>query len=244
MKCILLCAGYSTRLYPLTLDQPKPLLPIAGKPMVEHILEKIEKVGNIDEVLIVSNNKFFDNFRNWKRKFSFSKPIKILNDGSNSNDDRLGAIGDINYALKQENIDEEVFVVAGDNLFKFDLRELFSLFREKKSSVIALYDIKDRSLAAGKYGVVELSDDCKILDIEEKPDEPRSTIVSTACYIFSEEVVRELKNKLSEENIDNIGDFVKHVAKDYALYGKIFDEDWIDIGSPTELKKANMGWNL
>lgn len=240
MKCILLCAGYGTRLYPLTLDQPKPLLPVAGKPMVEHILKKIEEVDDIDEVLIISNNKFFDNFRNWKRSFTFSKPIKILNDNSNSDDDKLGAVGDIGFALKKENIEDDVFVVGGDNLFEFDLTRMFDFYKEKAASIIALYDVKDKNIAAGKYGVVELDENNKITNLEEKPKEPKTTLASTACYIFTADVVEKLK---SSEKTDNIGDFLAWLIESKDLYGVTFEEKWFDIGSKDQLKEADIEWN-
>lgn len=243
MKCILLCAGYSTRLYPLTRDQAKPLLSVAGKPMIEHIIEKISKVEAIDEIIIVSNNKFFNDFRNWKRKYSSTKPIKIINDGSNSNEDRLGAVGDINYVIKEEELNDGVFVVAGDNLFKFDLRRLFDFYDEKKSSSIALYDVKDKSIAANKYGVVEIDSNNKIIEIEEKPAEPKTSLVSTACYIFSKEVVDELRKSLAQEKVDNIGDFLKWVLQNKDLYGLVFEEDWLDIGTHDQLKEANLNWS-
>jgi len=244
MKCVLLCAGYATRLYPLTLDRPKPLLPITGKPMIEHILDKIEKVDDIDEVLIVTNNKFFNDFRNWKRKHSLSKPIKIVNDETNSDDDKLGAVGDIGFVVKKEKIEDDVFIVGGDNLFKFDLRGLFELFKEKKASVIALYDVEDRSIAAGKYGVVEIDENNKITALEEKPENPKTSLVSTACYIFNEEDIEELKKSLAEGGKhDNLGDFIKWLVEKKELYGLIFKEKWFDIGSKDQLKEADVEWS-
>ena len=239
MKCILLAAGYATRLYPLTLDMPKPLLPIAGKPMVEHILDKIENVDDIDEVLIVTNNKFFDHFRNWKRKYSFSKPVKIINDNTNSDEDKLGAVGDIGFAIEKEKIEGDIFIVGGDNLFEFDLRKLFDFFKEKKASVIALYDVKDKSIAAGKYGVVEIDENNKAVDLEEKPKEPKTTLASTACYILTEDDTEELRKFLNKEKGDNIGDFLRTLIKLKDVYGLVFKEKWFDIGSKEQLKEAN-----
>jgi glucose-1-phosphate thymidylyltransferase len=225
------------------LDTPKPLLPIAGKPMVEHILEKIEKIDEIEEVLVVSNNKFFDNFRNWKRKFSFSKPVKILNDGTNSDEDKLGAVGDIGFALEKESIESDVFVVGGDNLFEFDLRKLFDFFMEKKAPCIALYDVKDKSIAAGRYGVVEIDGNNKITAIEEKPAEPKTTLVSTACYIFTRDVVAELKRSIAAgKKTDNIGDFLKWLIQRMDVYGVVFSERWFDIGTRDQLKQADIEW--
>ena len=245
MKCILLCAGYATRLYPLTLDRPKPLLPVAGKPMIEHILDKIKDIEDIDEILIVTNNKFFNNFRSWKRKYSFSKPIKILNDNTNSNDDRLGAVGDIHHVIEKEGIEENILVIGGDNIFKFDLKEMFGYFRQKNESVIALYDIKDKSSAAERLGVVELDENNMITNFEEKPKEPKTSLVSTACYILSEHDVELLKKSFSEgKKHDNIGEFIKILIDHKDVYGLIFEEKWFDIGTPKQLKEADIEWSL
>lgn len=243
MKCIILAAGYSTRLYPLTKDLPKPLLPIAGIPMIEHILKKIAVIEEIDQIFVVTNNKFFDNFRNWKRKFSFSKPITIINDKTNNNEERLGAVGDISFVLKEVNIQDDFMVVGGDNLFKFDLSRLYELFKEKNAPVIALYDVKNKEIAAGKYGIVEINEDKKIIALEEKPKEPKTTLVSTACYIFTVNVIDEIKNYCSEKNADNIGDFIHWLLKRDELYGEVFIEKWFDIGTKDQLKQANEEWD-
>ena len=245
IKALILAAGYATRLYPLTLDRPKPLLPIAGKPLIEHILEKIEKLDDIDEILIVTNNKFFDNFRNWKRKYSFSKPIKIINDNTNSDDDKLGAVGDIEFAIDKEKIEDDILIVAGDNLFKFDLNNLLGLYKGKKHSVIALYDIKDKKIATKKYGIVEINKDNKIIDLEEKPENPKTTLVSTACYILAKESINELKKSIKEGNKhDNIGDFLHQLIKRKDVYGHVYKEKWFDIGSQEQLKEADMEWSI
>ena len=134
MKSIILAAGYATRLYPLTENQPKPLLPVAGKPMLNYIMEKIEEVSDIDEVFVVTNNKFFLTFVQWKanNEDKFTKKITIVNDKTKTNEDRLGAIGDIHYVIDNMNIDEELLVIAGDNLFEFSLAK-FVDFAQYKS---------------------------------------------------------------------------------------------------------------
>jgi len=244
MKCLILCAGYATRLYPLTLDIPKPLLSIAGKPLVEHILTKIEELEDIDEIFIVTNNKFFNNFRNWKRNYSSTKPIKIINDKTTSDEDRLGAIGDIDFVVKQEKIDGDLLIIAGDNLFKFTLVKLSDFFKEKNASVVALYDIKDKNIAAGKYGVVEIDQNKRIIDLEEKPSEPKTTLVSTACYILSKEDIHELEKCIKEhKKLDNLGDFIKCLSKRKYVYGFVFNERWVDIGSHEQLKEADIAWS-
>lgn len=244
MKCLILCAGYATRLYPLTLDRPKPLLPIAGKPLIEHILSKIEELENIDEIFIITNDKFFDNFRNWKRNYSSTKPVKIINDKTKSEEDRLGAIGDIDFVIKQEKIDDNLLIIAGDNLFDFNLKYLLEFFKEKNSSVVALYDIKDKNKAAGKYGIIELDKNNKIIDLEEKPEFPKTSLVSTGCYIFSKTDIEELEKCIEHhEKPDNLGDFIKWLSKIKNIYGFIFEESWFDIGNHEQLKEADIIWS-
>jgi len=243
MKCIILAAGYATRLYPLTLDRPKPLLPIAGKPIIEHILEKIDKLDEINEVLIVTNNKFFDNFRNWKREYSFSKPINIINDNTDSDEDKLGAIGDINFTVKKEKLEDDILIVAGDNLFDFNLKELLELFKEKNSSIVALFDLKNKSLAAGKYGVLEINENNKIINLKEKPREPKTSLISTACYLFSKNDLKEIDLYLKENKKDNLGEFIGWLSKKKDLYGHTFQGKWFDIGNKEQLKEADNTWS-
>ena len=117
MDAIILAAGYATRLYPLTKDKPKPLLHVARKPIVEHIIRKIEEIKDINKIYIVTNDKFEGHFNDWLRSFDAKSPIEIINDGTKINEDRLGALGDVHFAISSKNIDSELIVVAGDNLF-------------------------------------------------------------------------------------------------------------------------------
>ena len=143
-KALILAAGYATRLYPLTENQPKPLLKVANRPIVEHILEKLKRADNVNEVMIVTNARFYDHFRIWLNHFDYPKEIKIINDGTISNDDRLGAVGDINYVLKEEEINDDLLVIAGDNLFGFQIQDFINHFQQKNNSVVALHDLKDK----------------------------------------------------------------------------------------------------
>lgn len=243
IKALILAAGYATRLYPLTLDTPKPLLPIAGKPIIEHILSKIDKLDDVDEILIITNNKFFDNFRNWKRKYSSSKPINIINDNTDSDKERLGAMGDIDFAIKKENIEDDLLIIGGDNLFDFNLKELLEFFKEKKSSTAALFDLKEKELAAGKYGVIEINKENKIINLEEKPEEPKTSLISTACYIFSRDDLKEIGICLKEKKKDNLGEFIAWLSKKKDMYGHIFQGKWFDIGNKEQLKEADKEWS-
>ena len=239
MKVIVLAAGYGTRLYPLTKDTPKPLVKVAGVPILEHILNQIYRLPGVSEIIVVSNNRFFPNFEEWLLSFDSKVPIKLLNDGSNSNDDRLGALGDIEFAVKKIGINEEVLVIAGDNLFEFSLSNLHLFFRQKKSSVVALYDLKDKSLLAGKFGVAQIDENSRIVGFEEKPQSPKSTLASTACYFFTKEDLASLSVCMSEQKKpDNLGDFVRWLSLRKNVYGFAFSEKWFDIGSHEQLKDA------
>lgn len=188
----------------------------------------------------MTNKKFFDNFRNWKRKFSSTKPIKIINDNTNSDTDKLGAIGDIDFAVKKDKIDDDILIIAGDNLFNFDLIKLNDFFKENNKSVIALYDIEEKNIASGKYGVVELDDKNKIIGFEEKPKDPKTSFVSTACYILSKSDLQLLGKCIAEhQKPDNLGDFIKWLSIRKPIYGFVFNEKWFDIGSKEQLKEAD-----
>ncbi len=239
MKAIILAAGYATRLYPLTLSQPKSLLQVGKKNMLEHIIAKVEHLKDVDVIYIVSNDKFFNDFLVWSQNFKSRKPIKIINDNTTSNQDRLGAVGDINFVIEQEKIDDGVLVIAGDNLFEFSLNKFQDFQKEKDSCVVALYDIKEKEKAAGKYGVVEIDENNKIVKFEEKPQEPKSSLVSTACYIFEKEDIPLLKKCVGEiEALDNLGDFISWLIKKKDVYGYVFDENWFDIGSHEQLEEV------
>ena len=136
MKAIILAAGYATRLYPLTKNMPKPLLPIANKPIIEYILDQINTIGQIDVVYVITNNKYYQHFLNWANDFhkknASSKRLEIINDGTMTNESRLGSIGDIHYVISQKDLNDDLFIVAGDNLFDFQLNDLITYLVRKK----------------------------------------------------------------------------------------------------------------
>jgi len=240
MKAIILAAGYATRLYPLTKDKPKPLLVVAGKPMVEHILDKIKVLDEVDEIFIVANNKFYKHFLEWLDGFSYPKKIKIINDRTNTNEDRLGAIGDIDFVIKKENVSGDLLVIAGDNLFEFSLRNFIDYFKEKKTSVIALFDMKEKEKVANKFGVVVIDENRKVIDFEEKPAEPKSTLAATACYLYTKEDITKLKDYLKErESTDAPGHFFEYLSKQKPVYAFIFEGRWWDIGNLEQMEEAD-----
>ena len=241
VKSIILCAGYATRLYPLTIEKPKPLLKVADKPIINYLVEKIENINEIDEVFVVTNNKFYDNFMQWKIKNEFKKKVIIVNDKTTSNEDRLGSIGDINFVIDSENINEDMVVLGGDNLFEDELEPVNSFFKAKKSPVVALNDVKDKKIAK-LMGVVEVNEKNKIMGFEEKPEKPKSTLVSTLVYFLRKDDINIMKECIKEGKADRAGDFIKYISEKEDVYAFIFKKKWYDIGSFSQLEEANKEW--
>ena len=236
MKALILAAGYATRLYPLTENKAKPLLEIAGRPIIDYILDKIYQIKEIKEILVVTNNRFYHDFLAW----SFSKKdarIKILNDGTLFNEDRLGSIGDINFVIKKENIGEDLLVIAGDNLFEFSMTKFVDFFKQKSSSIVALHDLKDRNKVREKFGVAILKGD-RIINFQEKPKEPKSTLASTACYLFHQDDLAFIKALVENKITDPPGLILNKIIEESELNGFVFEEAWFDIGSLENLEQA------
>jgi len=185
----------------------------------------------VDEIIIVSNNKFYQHFQDWKNSFQSKLPIKIINDGSNSPDDRLEALGDIQFALKQENINDEVMIIAGDNLFEFSLKDFYNYYKEKDAVITAAYDTKDIEIVRNRHGVVILDENKKVTDFQEKPQEPKSTIKSIACYIFKSETKQQLNNYLETNESKAPGFFIEFLSKQTEIYAYLIDKPIHDIGS-------------
>ena len=238
MDAIILAAGYAMRLYPLTENTPKPLLNVAGKPIIEHIIRKLEEIESINKIYIVTNDKFHQHFRKWLNNFESGKAIEVINDGTKSNEDRLGAFGDVYFVISSKNIDNDLIVVAGDNLFELSLREVANFFRKRKSNVIVLHDVKDFELAK-HYGIVETSNDI-IVHFEEKPMSPKSTLASTGIYIFPKKTMELIKKYIAQgNNPDKTGSFIEWLHKRDKVHTYITDKKWYDIGTIEQLEKAN-----
>lgn len=238
MEAIILAAGYATRLYPLTKDTPKPLLKVANRPIIEHILAKIRKINDINMIYIVTNSKFHVHFSRWLRNFDFNKHIEIVDDGTTGNDNRLGAMGDINFVLRQKKIDDDLLVVAGDNLFDFELDEVEGFFRKKESSAIVAYDVKNSELAK-QYGIIEQSNGI-ISNFVEKPTEPKSTLASTGIYLFTRKNVELIEEYISQgNNPDKTGSFIEWLYKREKVLVFVTEKTWYDIGTKEQLAEAD-----
>ncbi|HXG75488.1 MAG TPA: nucleotidyltransferase family protein [Gaiellaceae bacterium] len=235
MKAIVLAAGYATRLYPLTLDRPKALLEVGGRPMLDHVLERLQGMG-VDETIVVTNAKFASQFEEWARG---KEGVVVLNDGTTSNEDRLGAIGDIGFALETLGIDDDLVVVAGDNLFAEDVSEFAAFGRRHDAPVLAVHDLDDLSLMH-EYNQVELDEDGRIVFFEEKPAEPRSTLAGVALYYYPRRTLPLIRQYLAEgNNPDQPGRLVQWLYPRTDVYAWRLPGIWYDIGSAETLQEAD-----
>lgn len=238
MKALILCAGYATRLYPLTKDKPKQLLPIAGKPMLEHTIAKLDKVPEIDAIYIVTNHKFAPQFQEWIRTLNTNKEIKLFDDGSTDDKTKLGAIGDIKFVIEKAHIDDDLLIAAGDNLFKLDLNNFVRFFKAKGMS-IAIYDVKDKRLVK-EYSEVKLDTSERVVSFKEKPQNPQTTLSAICIYLFPRQELNIIGKYLDEgNNPDQPGRYIQWLYQREHVYGFVFPEKWYDIGDLAQYKQAD-----
>ena len=243
MNALILAAGYATRLYPLTLNKAKPLLEVAGKPIIEWLADNLANVPELETIYVVTNDKFASDFQAWADSYKDRQQpdlqIKIINDGSRSDDDKLGAIGDINLLLtREDNLKESnLLVVAGDNLFTEPLAQFVESAKNAPATV-AVHDVGDPE-AMKKYGAVTISANGNVTHFEEKPERPQSTLAAMALYYYSREVLPMFTTYLAAgNNPDQPGRFLQWLytrkpVKAFQMKGR-----WLDIGSEETLAKA------
>lgn len=184
MRCLVLAAGYATRLYPLTENFPKPLLDVNGKTIMDWLLEDVDANAEIEEYIVVTNHRFAGHFENWKKNCRLKQPIHILDDGSTENNNRLGAVKDIAFAIEQLEIDDDLLVLAGDNVLDFTLGSFVSYFKEKKHTcVMRYYEPSEVKLHKTGVTVIEPVTE-RILEMEEKPENPKSKWAVPPFYIY------------------------------------------------------------
>jgi len=237
MKALLLAAGYATRLRPLTNERAKPLLPVGGRPMADWILDRVVSSGAIDETHVVTNAVYADEFERW----GADRGVIVHDDGTTGNEDRLGAMGDVRFAMEEGAIDDDgLLVIAADNLFEFSIADYIAFWREKgDGSAIAVHQLADPALAS-LYGVVELDAADRVIGMEEKPEHPRSDLVSTATYLFSREHLTVLERYLDDGlPADPPGRFLAWLSENHRVFGYRFSETWLDIGDHGQLLEAD-----
>jgi glucose-1-phosphate thymidylyltransferase len=231
VKALILAAGYATRLSPLTDDFPKGLLPVGGRPMVDWIVDSVRAAG-IDDVWLVTNARFAARFEEW----SAGNGVSVADDGTDSNENRLGAIGDIRFV----GLDDDALIIAGDNLFDYSLADLIAFWESRgRQSALAVHDVGDRELAT-RYGIVEVDGDDRIVGFVEKPADPPSTLAATATYLYSREHLRLVDAYLEEgNNPDQPGNLVAWLHRREPVFAFRFAGGWYDVGDHAQLLEAD-----
>jgi glucose-1-phosphate thymidylyltransferase len=235
MKGLVIAAGYATRLYPLTLDRPKALLEVGGRPMLDYILGHLEAMG-VDETIVVTNAKFTPHFELWAKD---KERVRIVNDGTTSNDDRLGAIGDIGFVLDELGLDDDLVVVAGDNLFGGDISGFPVYGRKVNAPVLAVHDVGDLQQMK-EYNQVEIDDDGRVVFMEEKPENARTTLAGIALYYYPRDTLPLIRQYLADgNNPDQPGRLPVWLYQRTPVFTWQIPGDWYDIGSAETLHEAD-----
>ena len=237
MKAILLAAGYGTRLRPLTNDRPKHLLPVGGRPMLDWILEWVRELEDVDGVHLVTNSRFAPDFARWAEPHR----VTVHDDGTMSNEDRLGAVGDLRLVIESAGLEDDELFVVGDDMLELSLPDFVEWWRAKPqpASAVPLHDVGDRELAT-HYGIVATDTDERIVHFVEKPSDPPSTLAATVAYLLPPEHVRLVVSYLDEgQSPDNAGGFLAWLAGREPVYGYRFEGSWYDIGNHQQLLEAD-----
>jgi len=242
VKLIVLAAGYATLLHPLTLNQPKPLLSVADKAMMEHVLDNLMPIDEVDEIHIVTNAKFAGHFERWASEYKTGhkvRPIKIINDESTDDSNKLGAIGDMNLVIEQAKITDDIIVVGGDNLFSESLAAFGDFCRGRNAPVTGVYDVGDLN-EIKKYNSIEIDDEDRITYFEEKPAQPKSTLTGIALYYYPRSVLSLIKQYIADgNNPDQPGRLVQWLYPRTPFYVWRVPGIWFDVGSKETLEEAH-----
>jgi glucose-1-phosphate thymidylyltransferase len=235
MRLLVLAAGYATRLYPLTRDRPKALLPVGGRPMADWLLDRVEPIG-FDAKYVVTNARFFGQFREWAE----GKDVTVVDDGTTSDDDRLGAIGDIGFVIEREGLDDDLVVVAGDNLFSEPLGDFGRVARERGAPLLAIHDVGDLELVRSRYNSIEVDAHGRITFFEEKSEEPRSTLSGIALYFYPRDTLPLIREYLAgRNNSDQPGRLIQWLYPRVDVYTWHVPGRWYDIGDRAQLEEAD-----
>jgi glucose-1-phosphate thymidylyltransferase len=242
MNAVILAAGYATRLYPLTLDRPKALLPVAGRPMVEHLLLRLEGVEGLDAIHLVTNSKFAGAFREWAAGWD-GQEVQIVDDGTSDEETKLGAIGDLELTIRAAAIDDDLIVLAGDNLFSESLAPFGAFARAKAAPVIGVYDVGDLE-AIRRYNSITLDEDDRLTYFEEKPEHPRTTLTGIALYFYPRKSLGAVREYLAAgNNPDQPGRLIEWLYPREPVYAWRVPGRWYDIGSAETLAEADRAFS-
>ena len=234
MKAVILAAGYATRLYPLTLDRPKHLLEVGGRPILDLLLDRLP-VEELETVYVVTNSKFAPRFREWAE--SHPAGIEVIDDGTTSDDDRLGAIGDLQLVIPT-GIDDDLLVAAGDSLFSDPLDGFVRFARERAAPVIAAYDVGDLE-EIKRLSAIEVDEDSRVTSFQEKPERPTSTLAGIALYFYPRSMLPLVAEYLEAgNNPDQPGRLLQWLHERTPVYAWLVPGRWFDIGTPETLAEA------
>jgi glucose-1-phosphate thymidylyltransferase len=241
VKAIVLAAGYATRLYPLTLDKPKPLLEVGGRSILDRLLAQLASLEGLDHVYVVTNSKFAHDFRAFGRDLG-PQPFEltVVDDGTTSDETKLGAIGDLELVVRQEGIDDDLLVAAGDSIFDEPrLGELVALGRDRGAPVIAVREVDDPEQLRS-YSVLATDDEGRIVSFQEKPEEPRGTLAGIALYFYPRSALPLIRRYIEEgNNPDQPGRLVEWLHTRVPFYTSRLGGRWYDIGSMETLAAAD-----
>ena len=240
MKAVVLAGGYATRLWPVTKHRPKMLLPIGETTVIDRIFEALERDDRIETVYVSTNERFATEFKAHLAASEFEKP-RLSVEETTEETEKFGVVGALGQLVDREGIDDDLLVVAGDNLMGFDLSEFVDYFESNGTATLAAHDVGDREKAKS-YGLVELDGD-RVVDFQEKPEEPNSTLVSIACYGFPRESIRFEEYLSDGNNPDEPGWFLQWLQSREPVHAFVFEEPWFDIGTPESYLEA-VEWEL
>lgn len=241
MDAIVLAGGYATRLWPITKHRPKMLLPIGEETVIDHLFSELEADSRVEKVYVSTNERFAETFREHIAASSFEKPRVSVEETEEENE-KFGVVGALAQLVGRENVTDDTLVIAGDNLISFDVSEFIDFFEEKRTPMLAAYDVGSYDRAS-QYGIVDLDGE-QVVDFQEKPDEPASTLASIACYGFPAESLGRLEEYLADDNNpDEPGWFVQWLVEREDVFAFTFDEAWYDIGTPESYLEA-VSWHL
>lgn len=239
MDALILCGGFATRLEPITLFVPKPLLPIKGRPILDYILENVARNG-VERIVISTNRKFADQFRYWKlqrESGGLGKQIEMVIEPTMHNGEKFGAIRGIDYAVTKADFTDSLIVIAGDNFYDFDLSALIDRFNKTRKPTLAAFDVGSLE-EAKKLGVVSVKGN-RITEFQEKPETPKSTLISTGIYVFPKQTLSLYKEYLSDKNNpDAPGYFIQWLIKRTELEAVVYTGKWFDVGTIETYKKV------
>lgn len=230
MICMVLAAGYATRLYPLTENFPKPLLDVGGKPILNWLLDDLDQLEGIEEHVIISNHKFIRHFEEWKEKQHYAHPIRLLDDGSMDNEHRLGAVRDMALAVKALGSPKDTLVIAGDNVLDFSFREFLRFGKEKGTSCVMCHEEKDLKKQQ-KTAIITVDEEQLITSYEEKPREPKGNLAVPPFYLYRKEDVQRIEEALQDGcGADAPGSFAAWLSRKVPVHAWKMTGKRYDIG--------------